>query len=57
MAETSWRMEEYAGEINKIFACSGLKYKSLLINIVTVSEPSHRRWLVTPKHISDVMIK
>jgi len=57
MAETRWRMEEYAGEINKIIKYSGLNYKSLLINIVTVSELSYRKWLITPKHISDVMIK
>lgn len=56
MAETSWRMEEYAGEINKIIEYSGLKYKSLLINIVTVSEPSQRRWFVTPNYISDQLI-
>jgi len=28
MAETSWRMEEYAGQINKIIDYSGLKFKS-----------------------------
>jgi hypothetical protein len=28
MAETSWRMEEYAGEMNKIIEYSGLKYES-----------------------------
>jgi hypothetical protein len=56
MAETRWRMEEYA-DANKIMEPSGLKYKSLLINIVTVSESSHRRWMVTPQHISGVMIK
>jgi hypothetical protein len=57
MAETRCRMEPYAIEINKIIEYSGLKCKSLLINIVTVSEPSHKRWFITPKHISDVMIK
>jgi len=42
MAETRCRMEPYAIEINKIIEYSGLKCKSLLINIVTVSEPSHK---------------
>jgi hypothetical protein len=26
-----WRLEEYAGEINKIIEYSGLKYRSLLL--------------------------